>query len=696
MDIFYRLKNYPFLVLVCPAIVGIIAGQWFNVNVIYLFIALIIFFSLQLLLFRLTKISLSFLHGIIIGFTMFSIGWIRMEMMQSKHQYNIITDTTTTSIFTVLDYPDKRANSYRVKGELLQQDSVEKNTFPKEIMYLYFETDSQVMNLKPGKIIAASSYIQRIKNNGNPEEFDYQSYLKRRNILYQTFIKHENWEIIGYKKVFWVIAAGNQAKTYARETFKQYIDEHGIVSAMLLGERNQLDHSMKSEFSKAGIMHILAISGLHVGLILLFLNTSLFFLSGTNSLRTLRTLLVVFLLWLYAWMTGFSPSVVRATMMFSFFTLGQLTSRKANSYNILAFTAFVMLMLNPYNIFEVGFQLSFIAVLSILFFYPKIYRLMQFGYFIPDKLWQIISVSLAAQILTFPLTIFYFHQFSTWFLLANLIAIPVVFLIVLSSLTLLVISQFAFICGYIGLIINYLIHFLVSGTRFVNAMPGNLLTGLHVSNLQLITLYLCLSLFMMLLVSGKNKYLVMLFSLIIISLNINTLNTFFNSRQNELVIFNVSGLSVINILENKQATCLLSDTSNNGSVSYAMDNYLIKNNVWNTLKTEQINECTYPSLKIFENSRYFRFGNDDLLLLKDDISNWNIKTKLDLDYLIISDGAGDIDLLSLSNTFNTRNIIIDSSVPYYIIRKMFECQDVDSYHVHVVADEGAFILESTK
>ncbi len=618
-----------------------------------------------------------------------------MEMMQSKQQYHVVADTSTTSVFAVLDYPEKRANSFRVKGELLQQDSVQKHAFPKKVMYLYFEMDSQVMKLIPGKVIAVSSYIQKIRNNGNPEEFDYQAYLERRNILYQTFIKQENWKIIGHKKVFRIIAAGSQAKTYARETFRRYIDEHGIVSAMLLGERNQLDHSMKAEFSKAGIMHILAISGLHVGLILLFLNTTLFFITGTKTLRTLRTLLVVLLLWVYAWMTGFSPSVVRATMMFSFFTLGQLTSRKANSYNILAFTAFVMLMLNPYNIFEVGFQLSFLAVLSILFFYPKIYGLLRIRYFIPDKSWQIISVSLAAQILTFPLTIFYFHQFSTWFLLANLIAIPVVFLIVLTSLTLLIVSKFTFVCIYLGIIINYLIHFLLSGTRFVNTMPGNLLTGLHVSNVQLISLYICLSLFMMLLVSGKKKYMFMMFALIVVSLNINTVNSFHKNKQNELVVFNVSGMSVINILENKRATCLLSDTLKNGSVSYAMDNYIIKNNVWNTIKPELISEFEYPSLKIFDNSRIIRFGNNDILLLRDDISTWEIKTKLDLDYLIISDGAGMIDLHMLSKAFNVKNIIVDSSVPYYISTKMVECKDIDSYHVHVVAKEGAFILKTT-
>lgn len=694
MEILSKLKKYPFVVLIVPLICGILISHYVNASFFLLVNTTAFLFLLQLITIRIKQISIVVVQGMVIGLTMFLFGWLRMDIEQQKQLVNVNTDSSYVHVIEILDTPVERTSSLRTRGILLQQDSAVISCFPKPVLYLYFEPDTGTRKLKPGDIIAFTSFVQPVTNSGNPDEFDYKSYLQRRNILYQTFIKEDSWNLIGHRKISVILTAGNKTRDYAQQVFKNYIKEYPVVSAMLLGERNELDSALKDEFSKAGIMHILAISGLHVGLILLFLNTCLFFLTGTRALRTVKVLLIVLLLWIYAWLTGFSPSVVRATLMFTFFTLSQLTSKKANVYNILAFTAFVMLMLNPNNLFEVGFQLSFLAVVSILFFYPKIYRNIRFAYAIPDKIWQIMSVSLAAQVLTFPLTVFYFHQFSTWFLLANLIAIPVVFLIVLLGLVLLTISKITIVAGIIGSMSNLLIHILLSGTQFVNQLPGNLLTGLHFSKLQVVLLYLSLGLLMMVLAYPRKKYLYSIAFLIIVSFNLKTFSACRLAQQAELVVFNISGISAISIMENHNAHCMLSDTLSHKQVAYATNNYLINNDVWNNCKFESSHSFSRPHVKVLDNSQLFKFHENSIVVLRDDIRVWNIQHPLEIDYLIISEEAGFVDLQSLNKIFTVKNIVIDSSVNFYMSRQIRNSNSNGKYQIHNVNKDGAFKLTS--
>lgn len=671
-------------------IAGIIMGHFTDILANFMVYTIIFMLIGQAVLLRIKAIPLLMVHGSVVFITMFCFGWVRMQLKQQYQIHEINTTSSAINIAKIMDVPEEKKNTFRSSALLLQQDStiVEPSVF-----YLYIEKDSSVQSLKPGNIIAFSSFIQPIKNNGNPYEFDYKFYLQRRQILYQTFIKKGDWKLIDLGTNSIINKLGSNTKTYARQAFQKYVQQHAIVSAMILGERNELDDHLKSEFSHAGIMHILAISGLHVGLILLFLNGCLIFLSVNQVLRTLRIVIIIICLWIYAWLTGFSPSVVRATVMFTFFTVGQLTSRKANSYNILAFAAFTMLVINPYNIFEVGFQLSFVAVLSILFFYPKIYHLVRFRYLITDKCWQIISVSLAAQVLTFPLTIFYFHQFSTWFLLANLIAIPMVFLVVLFSLVLLAVSPFHTIAIILGKTIDCLIDFLLSGTHFVNSLPGNLLSGLGLNLAQLMFIYLIIGSVMMFSVTFRKQYILYMLFFMMVFVNIKNLNTWNQSRKNELVVFNISGNSAISLINGQHAFCFLSDTSDHSSISYATDNYLIHRNVWKSVKIQSMGQLTYPTMNLFDESIFFRFQEKDIVILKDNVTLWTIPDRLKIDYLIISSGSDFVSLQEITKVFQVKTIIIDSSVKHYAIKKMLDGYETDKYDVHTVSQDGAFVLK---
>lgn len=183
-------------------------------------------------------------------------------------------------------------------------------------------------------------------------------------------------------------------------------------------------------------MHILAVSGLHVGIIFIILSKLLFFLERHKYGKILQSALIILILIFYAMLTGLSNSVIRATIMFIFICFGRMFTRQVNIYNTLSASAFIMLLYNPYSIMDVGFQLSYLAVISIVFFQPKIYSLLNLRYKFPDYIWQLVSVAIAAQIATFPLTIHYFNQFPVYFILSNILIIPFVSIIIYGALIL--------------------------------------------------------------------------------------------------------------------------------------------------------------------------------------------------------------------------------------------------------------------
>lgn len=196
--------------------------------------------------------------------------------------------------------------------------------------------------------------------------------------------------------------------------------------------------TQKKLFTKTGVIHVLAVSGLHVGIIYLFLSWILK-LKRNQVNAAWKIILLIFILFLYAMITGFSPSVSRAVLMFSFMRIGELFGKKVHTLNALAFSAFIILIYNPTELFQLGFQLSYFAVLSIVIFYPAIYGLLFFKNTILDKLWSLTAVTLAAQIGTFPWALYVFHQFPVYFILSNWVTIPLSTLLVLLTFCLFIV-----------------------------------------------------------------------------------------------------------------------------------------------------------------------------------------------------------------------------------------------------------------
>ncbi|HKI90069.1 MAG TPA: ComEC/Rec2 family competence protein, partial [Draconibacterium sp.] len=248
-------------------------------------------------------------------------------------------------------------------------------------------------------------------------------------------------------------------------------EQFEILSALTLGYKRGLDPEIKTVFSSSGAMHVLAVSGLHVGIIYGVLLFILGFLKRRKAGRLLFVLLTLFCLWAFAFITGLSPSVERAATMFSLLVIGENLKRRINVYNSLAASAMLLLLLNPNNLFEVGFQLSYAAVFGIVFLQPKLAKTIKVKTKVGRFFWVLLTVSIAAQLATFPITLFYFNQFPTYFWLANLLVIPAVSILIPLGLSLLIFAKLPFIATLLSAIINFLIQGIYLILKQIEQLP---------------------------------------------------------------------------------------------------------------------------------------------------------------------------------------------------------------------------------
>ncbi|WP_170254651.1 ComEC/Rec2 family competence protein [Phaeodactylibacter luteus] len=358
----------------------------------------------------------------------------------------------------------------------------------------YLDIDAASRGLRPGDLLLFQTELRRPNPPANPDQFDYRAYLEGQGIYHQAFIGEGQWLWLGHQKTLLTLTA--QWQDMALSTLRHHLptpNEMAVGAALILGHKAALTDEVKNAYADTGAMHVLAVSGLHVGLVqlLLFFLLKRIPLSGRKWEIT-RTGLVIAGIWAFALITGASPSVLRAATMFSFLAVGQASRRSSSVYNTLAASAFVLLCANPNLISQVGFQLSYLAVLGIVYFQPRIYRLWLIKNRAGDYLWQLTAVALAAQLGTLPLSLYYFHQFPVYFILSGIIVVIAAGFILGGGLLLLLVQSIPLLGTGVGKMLYGLIWLANSGVFLVQGLPGGLMGGIHLSAAGAALLYLAL------------------------------------------------------------------------------------------------------------------------------------------------------------------------------------------------------------
>ncbi len=492
---------------------------------------------------------------------------------------------------------------------------------------VYFSKSEEIRHLKNGDIIFAKCNFNEIKSAGNPYEFDYGSYLEKQDVHYQCYLKEDDFikggEDINYFS-FWISNIRNTLGDLITQS--SMTDENKMVaSALLLGEKNDLDPQLRSSYATAGAMHILAVSGLHVGIVMLLLSFLLKGLKRFKNGKFIFAFFVLFGVWFYAFLTGLSPSVFRSAIMFSFIIIGSQLQRDTSVYQSILVSAFLLLLIEPFLIFNVGFQLSYSAVLGIVYFQPKIFKSIYVKNKWLDKVWQITSVSIAAQLATFPLSLYYFHLFPNYFLVANIIVIPLAFLLLFVGLTYFSTFYIPYVAEFIFFVLDQLLSFLNYVVKLIESIPYSLSNGISIHWFEVLLIYLTIVLFSVSVRFKKSKILLLSFVPVVLILAIGLYEKKEFENSNEIVFYNVKNEIGVAEFKGFSSTfyCSPGLMNNVRAKSFSVSNH------WCYRLGKP--ECD-SSIVINESDLFFEIGNHNCLFL----NSHNI-AKIDLNKFPVTD-----------------------------------------------------------
>lgn len=407
-------------------ILGIVIGTYFEVSVLI---------SLTSTLLSLTALGFVFYHSkqqpnvfpMFVVLATISIGTLSYALWQPKNQKNHYTHYSNSSntVFTLKIREVLKPNTFNQRYIALVKERDGHRSSGKIVLNLPIDTTKKVLQVDDELITLGD--FNEIRPPLNPYQFNYRQYMRLLGISHQLKITHDSYllapthtlTIFGY-------AATLRNKLIAKLKEAHFgEDELSIVQALLLGQRHSISTETYATYKDAGAVHILAVSGLHIGILLVLLQFLLSPLERLPRGKTLKLVILIALLWCFALLAGLSASVVRAVTMFSFVGYALYLNRPSNTFNILALSMFfILLLFNPMLLFQVGFQMSYAAVFSILWVYPMLQRFWFPKNKVVRKIWQLLAVSIAAQIGVLPISLFYFHQFPGLFFVSNLLVVP--------------------------------------------------------------------------------------------------------------------------------------------------------------------------------------------------------------------------------------------------------------------------------
>jgi len=626
----------------------------------------------------------------------------------------IIAGIEKKAIVRLIDLPEKRTSS--IRGQAIVMSIFENETWVpvNEKTILYFKNDdSLVQNLDYGSILAVNVIFDEPPEAQNPCQFNYKEYLKTKQIHRVAFVKSENW-IHVEKRTNPIFSVS----FYLRNKLVKLFEESGIygqnlavLSALTMGYKNLLDDETRRIFSASGAMHILAVSGLHVGVLFFIVSSILFFLDRTKKGKKIKAIILILFLWFFAIFTGLSPSVLRASLMFSLVILGTAVNRKTNIYNTLSASAFVLLCFNPMLIKEIGFQLSYLAVTSIVFFYPHIYKLIYVRNKWLDKVWSLIAVSIAAQAGTFPLGLYYFHQFPNYFLLTNLFAIPLASIILYLVVLFLFFSFIPATTKIIGFLIDQTLSLLNYLVGFTESLPYSITSELSINNYQVILLLGSIVTLILFFEKRRFAFLAMFLGCLLLHFSIQSFKKINQLNEQEVVVFNIPGVTTIGFTHEGNVTFAVTDTTLSNLLevySFQIRGYVNSKGLNVNSKTHHLT-ATISTTKNTEHTAdkenwgFYTSVNSagsvidfmgKIIFIPDGkmLSNAIASKKLEVDLMIITSNFGKSSD-KLFNLVSPKLVVIDSSVPPWELEKMLQILDEKGIEHHSVQQKGAFTLK---
>jgi competence protein ComEC len=691
------LKKAPFIRLLLPLIAGIIL-QWqlqLGQSVLWIILATGIIIISSLFFFPILKrYRLQSLSGVAVMTIFVSVGALLIWFKDIRHKGNWFgkSYSNESSLVVTLDEPpEEKERSFKaiatvsyliITGEIIPTQGK---------IIIYFRKESSVQRLDYGSRIIFKNQIQEIKNSGNPAGFGYKRYSLFKGITHQVYLKPGEFAIAGKKDQKWLPEFVYSTRRHVLNILRKNIrndKELGLAEALLLGYKNDLDRSLVQSYTNTGVVHIIAVSGLHLGLIYWLLRNifSPFqrrkkILPGTKG--WIPPILIIAGLWLFSLLAGAQPSVLRSAVMFTCIVLGECIKGKPSVYNTLALSAFLLLCYDPYWLWDVGFQLSYSAVLSIIIFNRPIYNLFYIKNKILDLVWKLNAVTLAAQILTIPFCIYYFHQFPSYFLLTNFVAVPLSSIILLGEILLGGIAFVPSLAELLGKFLSWLISLMNTYIERIEELPYSVWDGLQTNVIQTIILYCCITAFSFWFLERSKKCLKLGLIALLVFFGLRSYSFIQSEQQKMIIVYHTPQQQAIDFINGRKFdftgdTALIKE-------GFARNFHLRPARVFYRISEE------HPLPGFERQNNFIQFMNKKIFIIDSSISFLKTENKPNIDLVIISKNPK-LYIDRLSQTLNIKQIVFDGSVPAWKVK--YWKKDCDSFNIphHDVNKKGAFVM----
>jgi competence protein ComEC len=676
------LDNNPFVKLVAVYVTGIMLVTTWLHNTPMFFLFLLVAITLLLL-----PLSINYLRKqqwattvVLAALLVISSGTTSLR----HHQLRTFVPGEFKGYMRLVKFPEP--TDKRLRCELaIKKGSIDSVgiRYPYHIL-AYLPKTWKDSTLYPGTIFLVNSELTIPGRNSNPFTFNYPQYLYHKGIVGQTFIREGH---ISKDQESSEINFIHHLRYYCKIQIEQHVpseNSQGLLKALLLGLKKDLPEELQISYARAGAIHMLAVSGLHVGIFFLLIQGLLNTIGLKGRIRWLYYSILLIALFMYAALTGFSPSVCRASLMFGCYTVARWLNRDTQFYNILACSAFLLLVLNPFVLFDVGFQLSYAAVTSIVWLQPKLEAILNPKNKIVRFFWAVTTVSLAAQVGTFPISLYYFHQFPIYFILSNWLAMILVPVLLYVGIIFLILSPFTALASAIGIVLSWLVTILNAGISFIENLPNSTITHIYWQFSVFILVVLTVLLFLHGIVYKKSKLLVFATLSICSLLLWRTYIEVSTYNSGQITLYNCKSPPILSILQQRKAWLITpySDSLPN-DFSYNVEPHLGYNHI-----REQyiigLDKHTKHKCKVL------KMGEIELAWVYD--AAWKSKKQnkaLSVDYLILSDRTNTAPD-KLMKLISPKLVLLHNSLVTWEKQEYISYLQQENIEYHDIASEGVW------
>lgn len=689
----------PFVRFLVPLLSGIFIYSHFNVSFLFSFVLLVLSFLLCFLFVVVPALSSSYKFRGVFGFFVFlffvALGFLITANgsyeNNSFHYQKHLTEKPQYAYVTLVSEPVLKGKSAKVIVDVkaIKSNNNWQDCSGKSMLYFKNDYDS----LRYGQELIVKTVFNQTEAPRNPGEFNYKKYLFYKGIGYTAFVYPGNFSVINNNVENSLYGTALAFRKYLITVFKEKNisgQELAVASALILGFDDDVDADMISSYSATGTLHVLSVSGLHVGILFVFIGFVTKALKRYKYGNLIRGFIMLSAIWFYAFLTGLAPAVQRSAVMFSFLIIADMFRRQTNIYNTIAASAFLLVLINPYLLFDIGFQLSYMAVVGIVYVYPKLFSLLEPENKILNFVWSLVCVSIAAQLATFPLSLYYFHQFPNGFLIANILVIPLAAVALYAGVLLFFVSSIAFIGEWLAKIVEWLIVVVNSIVDFMANLPYSTINNVVIGNYEVIFIYISIIVLLFYFSTHTIKALYVCLVSIVFVFSFQLFRYYNIHLQKRIVVYNTKASTAIDLIAGNESVFV-----SNSVTDYDLDFHITPNRIQSGIKhihffdsNEFFNQ---PFASVFMKNNFIGFAGKKMFLLNR--NKVQLASAVKVDYIIVSANAF-VNIKEIKENFIFEKVIIDASnskKQNKLLVNLFIKHDIPFYSV---PDSGAFIVEA--